>query len=216
MTAAPLAPGRTRSGLRGCRVLGTVALGLLAMADLTPAMEWLAMRYAEPARLAPADAIVVLGGAFRPDGWLDAASWRRLVHGILLYRQGLAPLLVLSGGTPRVGPSEPEVRARLAQEMGVPAAAIFPVFGANTTQQEALRVGAELRPRGVRSILLVSGPLHLVRARAVFERQGFQVHPAPVEDVSLRAQKSGERLALTRLLAQEVVGWLYYRLAGYL
>jgi uncharacterized SAM-binding protein YcdF (DUF218 family) len=141
---------------------------------------------------------------------------RRLVHGIVLHRRGLAPLLVLSGVTPRVGPSEPEVRARLARELGVPSAVILPVIGANTTREEALRVGAELGPRGVRSILLVSSPLHLVRARAVFERQGFAVHPAPVENMPLRAQSSGERLALTRYFAQELVGWLYYRVAGYL
>jgi uncharacterized SAM-binding protein YcdF (DUF218 family) len=89
------------------------------------------------------------------------------------------------------------------------------VIGA-TTREEALRVGAELRPRGVRSILLVSSPLHLVRARAVFEHQGFAVHAAPVEDMRLRAENPGERLALTRYFAQELVGWLYYRVAGYL
>ena len=214
VTAAPPAPGRTSRGLRGCRILGAVTLALLAVAELTPATEWLATRYAEPAQLAPADAIVVLGGGFSPQGWLDAASHRRLMHGILLYRQGLAPLLVLSGGTSPAGPSEPEIRARLAREMGVPPAAIFPLIGANTTREEAVRVSAELGPRGVRSILLVSGSLHLVRARAVFERQGFTVHPAPVEEVSLNAQKPAERLALTRSLAQELAGWLYYRVAG--
>jgi uncharacterized SAM-binding protein YcdF (DUF218 family) len=216
MTAASRAPGGTHRGLRGCRILGAVALALLAAAALTPSVEWLATRYAPPAQLAPADAIVTLGGAFRPDGWLDEMSHRRLVYGILLYRQGLAPLLVLSGTTPPVGPSEPEVRARLARDLGVPSGAILPVIGANTTREEALRVGAELRPRGVRSILLVSSPLHLVRARAVFERQGFAVHAAPAEDAPLHAEKPGSRLVLTRYLAQELVGWLYYRLVGYL
>ncbi|HWC04361.1 MAG TPA: ElyC/SanA/YdcF family protein, partial [Methylomirabilota bacterium] len=70
--------------------------------------------------------------------------------------------------------------------------------------------------RGVQSILLVSSPLHLVRARQVFERQGFEVHPAPVEDVLLRAQRPGARLAVARAVVKELVGLLYYRLAGYL
>ncbi len=216
MTAASRAPGGTHRGLRGCRILGAVTLGLLATAAFTPSVEWLTSRYAEPARVAPADAIVVLGGDFRPDGWLDITSWRRLVHGILLYRQGLAPLLVLSGGTPRIGPSEPEVRARLARELGVPPAVILTVIGANTTHEEAVRGGPELGPRRVRSVLLVSGPLHLVRARAVFERQGFEVLPAPVEDISLRAEGPRKRLTLALVLAQELAGRLYYRLTGYL
>ena len=216
MTAASRTPGGPPRGLRGCRILGAVALGLFAVVELTPATEWLATRYAEPPQLEPADTIVVLGSAFRPNGWLDPPSLRRLVHGIVLHRRGLAPFLVLSGVTPRVGPSEPEVRARLARELGVPSAVILLVIGANTTREEALRAGAELRPRGVRSILLVSSPLHLVRARALFERQGFAVHPAPVEDRPLHARDSAERLALTRYFAQELVGWLYYRVAGYL
>jgi uncharacterized SAM-binding protein YcdF (DUF218 family) len=188
----------------------------MAIVQLTPATSWLARRYAEPARLGPADAIVALGGGFGPDGWLDAASWRRLLHGVLLYKQGLAPMLVLPGHMPPSGPSEAEVRARAAQELGVPPAAILPVTGTNTTREEALRVSAELRSRGVRSILLVTAPLHLVRARAVFEQQGLLVRPAPVGEVALRPQRPGERLALAQFLAQELLGRVYYRLAGYL
>jgi uncharacterized SAM-binding protein YcdF (DUF218 family) len=214
MTAAN--PGRDRapSGLRGCRIVGAAALLLVAVAGLTPAANRLAARYAEPEQLAPSDAIVVLGGDVTPDGWLDTAGSRRLLHGILLYHRGLAPLLVLSGGTPRDGVAEAEVRERIAREMGVSPGSTLAVVGANTTREEAVLVGAALRARGVRSILLVSGPFHLVRARAVFARQGLEVRTAPVEDVFLDPEKPGSRLVLARALAQEVAGWLYYRLVG--
>ena len=197
-------------------MLGALTLALLAVVVLTPVTGWLARRHAEPARVEPAEAIVVLGAGLGPDGWLDTASWRRLVHGIVLFRQGLAPLLVLSGSTPTTGPTESEVRARIALELGVPPAAILPVTGANTTREEALRVRAELQSRGVRTILLVTGPFHLVRARAVFERQGFVVRSAPVAEVTLEPEKHGERLVVTQALVQEFLGRLYYRLAGYL
>ena len=95
---------RLRCFQRVTRVLGLATLGLLTVAALTPIVEWLATRYAEPARIAPADAIVVLGGDFRPDGWLDTASCAAWSTGIALYRQGLAPLLVLSGSTPEGRP----------------------------------------------------------------------------------------------------------------
>jgi uncharacterized SAM-binding protein YcdF (DUF218 family) len=214
MTAAN--PGRDRapSGLGGCRIVGAAVLLLVAVAGLTPTANCLAARYAEPEQLAPSDAIVVLGGDLTPDGWLDTAGSRRLLHGILLYHRGLAPLLVLSGGPPRRGPGEAEVRERIAREMGVPPGSTLAVVGANTTREEAVLVGAALRARGVRSILLVSGPFHLVRARAVFARQGLEVRAAPVEDVDLEAEKPGSRLVLARALAQEVAGWLYYRMVG--
>ena len=214
---ATMGPGRRmpKTPLRAYRILGALALGLLALVELTPATEWLAARYAEPERIEAADAIVALGGSVGPDGWLDTPSWRRLAYGVLLYRRGLAPLLVLSGSVQDVGPTEPEVRARIARASGVPPDAILPVT-ATTTRTEAQNVGAQLRARGARSVLLVTGSFHLVRARAVFERQGFAVHPAPVEEVSLRPTKPGERLRLTQALAREVLGWLYYRLAGYM
>jgi uncharacterized SAM-binding protein YcdF (DUF218 family) len=212
MAAASASRGRSRKGLRGCRILGAVAIILVAAAAYTPAVGQLARRYAEPAQIAPADAIVVLGGSFRPDGWLDAASLHRLVEGMRLYRQGLAPLLVLSGGRLAAGPSEPEIRAKLARELGIPPDAILTVIGAKTTREESVKVDAALRPRGFRSILLVTGPLHLVRARAVFERAGFTVHAAPVPEIPLDAKAPDERLWVARLLAQEIVGWLYYRL----
>jgi uncharacterized SAM-binding protein YcdF (DUF218 family) len=209
-------PGHAATDLLGCRILGALALALLAVVELTPATSRLALWYAEPARLEPAEAIVALGGGLERDGWLDSSSWRRLVHGVVLFRQGLAPLLVLTGSTPTAGPTETEVRARIARELGVPPEAILPITGANTTREEALRVRAELQSRGVRSILLVTGPLHLVRARAVFEREGFIVRPAPIGDLSLYSDKPGLRLALTAAFAQELLGRLYYRLAGYL
>ena len=215
MTAASRAPGALDRGLLGCRILGAVALALVAVAALTPAVEWLATRYAEPARLAPADAIVVLGGDFRPDGWLDTASLRRLVHGILLYRQGLAPLLVLSGTTPPAGPSEPEVRARLARELGVPSAAILPVIGANTTREEAVRVRAELQAAGhavhpARERPAPPGP----RPRGVRARRGSRSCRAGRGPTPLTPESPGAASSWRGSSPRRSLGWLYYRLAG--
>jgi uncharacterized SAM-binding protein YcdF (DUF218 family) len=200
--------------LRFCRILGAAVLGVLAVAALTPVSQELAARYAEQARLEPSDAIVVLGGGVL-HGALGDPSLQRVMQGIRLQRRGLAPVLVFSGEAPAVGPSEPEIRARFAQDLGVPPAAIATV-SATTTREEAIGAAALLRPRGVRSVLLVSGSLHLVRARAVFEREGFQVRPAPADNSHTRGSVAHERLDVTRALVRELAGWLYYRLAGYL
>jgi len=198
--------------LLACRIIGAVALSALAAATLTPLPKWLASHYAERPRLELADAIVVLGSGLLNDS-LGDPSLQRVIHGIRLQRRGLAPLLVVTGETPPAGPSEPEIRARLARDLGVPPAAIITVGGVHTTHEEAIAADAALRPRGVRSVLLVSSSLHLVRARKVFEREGFQVFPAPADNS--RGSAADGRLAVTRALARELAGYVYYRLMGY-
>ena len=195
--------------LRASRILGVVVLAAFAIVMLTPLPIWLAVGYGAQARLAPADAVVALGGGL-DDGALGAPSLQRTIEGIRLVRRGLAPLILFTGE-----PWEPETRARLAQELGVPAAAILTAT-VNTTHEEALAAATLLRPRGVRSVLLVSSSLHLVRAGGAFERQGFEVLPAPADQVLTVASGAKERLLVTRTLLREVVARGYYRVAGYL
>src|SRR5437588_163693 len=55
----------------------------------------------------------------------------------------------------------------------------------------------------------------LPRARPLFERAGFEVHTAP-SDSLVEADEPESRLALMRVLVKECLGWLYYRVAGYI
>src|SRR5262245_64649685 len=95
---------------------------------------------AEPARLLPSDAIVVLGGSISPSGMLSLESLRRTNRGIELYLRGLAPVLVLLGGSTDGGPTEAEVRTAQARLHGIPADAILTDTRAHTTREEATRV----------------------------------------------------------------------------
>ena len=54
-----------------------------------------------------------------------------------------------------------------------------------------------------------------VRARPLFERAGFEVHSAPSDPFG-EADAPESRLSLTRALLKESLGWLYYRIAGYI
>jgi uncharacterized SAM-binding protein YcdF (DUF218 family) len=134
----------------------------------------------------PSDAIVVLGASVSPSGMLSLESSRRTNHGIVLYRRGLAPVLVLSDGAYAGGPTEADVRAEQARLHGVPADAILTETRAHTTREEALRVKTLLESRGARTILLVTNTGHLARARPLFERAGSEVRPAP-QELILRA-----------------------------
>jgi uncharacterized SAM-binding protein YcdF (DUF218 family) len=199
------------------RVLGFGVIAVLGLAAFTPLSNFLARATAVLPALAPADAIVVLGGGSPgPDGVLSRHSFYRASYGIALYRRGLAPLLVLSGGLPQDTPPEGELLAELARRLGVPADAIVADSSTRTTREEAVRMKELLQPRGIRRILLVTNAQHLGRAKPLFERHGFDVLPAPATDEDGRPTEPGSRLDLLRQTLGEVLARLYYWIAGYI
>ncbi|HSB80592.1 MAG TPA: YdcF family protein [Candidatus Methylomirabilis sp.] len=213
-------PAAGSSGPRGwecaCRALGLVGVACFFAFAFTPLPNFIGTRLEIPSQLETAGAIVVLGAGVSEDGVLGDDSLRRAMQGILLQRRGLAPLLVLSGPAIKNGPTEAAVRGELARGLGVPSKAILTEDTARTTREEAIRIGELLRARQVRRILLVTSPYHMLRAQPLFERAGFEVHPATTEDGSRTDSSPEGRLKLMRQVLQEVLARLYYRVAGYL
>lgn len=167
-----------------------------------------------PPPVEPAQAIVVLG-AGKTGHELSDASLRRALHGIVLFRRGLAPVLVMLG--PGEGPrAEASVRSVLARDMGVPPEAVAADTRGRTTREEASVSWQLLAPRGARKILLVTGREHMLRAAILFRRAGFEVVTAPVDELHAAAERPEERLELTRGLLRELVARAYNWAAGYL
>jgi uncharacterized SAM-binding protein YcdF (DUF218 family) len=200
-----------------CWRLGLAGSVLVSAVAFTPLPNLVGGLMRIPARLEPAGAIVVLaGGGLRSDGGLSNESLRRALAGIVLYRSGLAPFLVFSGEASDEGPGEADVRADLARRLGISAEAILTDADARTTREEAIRIRQLLLPRGVGRILLVTDSSHMLRARGVFERAGFDVLPAPAGDASANVTAPAVRLRVALYLVRELLALLYYRVAGYL
>lgn len=124
--------------------------------------------HADP--VAPSDAILVLSGG-RFDRELEAAD---------LYSRGLAPIVVMTR-EPEAGvlevlrargvrvESSLELRQRVLEELGVPAASIDVLDGlVRSTQDEAEAARRWAASRGASSLLVVSSSFHTARARRVF------------------------------------------------
>lgn len=117
-----------------------------------------------------ADAIVVLSGSF-PDRILEAVD---------LYHADLAPLIVLCREPENAGfkqlrergvvlPRGFELNQSVAEQLGVPAAAIIVVDRSETsTFSEARRMLEFLARRHIESILLVTSKFHTRRAAAIY------------------------------------------------
>ena len=195
------------------RALGVAALALFSAVAFTPLANALHGRLAARPQIGRAEAIVVLGAGVSTTGTLSDSSLRRALEGIELQRRALAPELVMLG--PSTWPlGEAQIRGTLARSLGVPQERIRLVMGGRTTREEAQRTREELGP-GVSRILLVTGSIHMKRARALFERAGFTVLPAPVEDTSGGGDSPEARLALGMRMGEELLAQLYHRLAGY-
>ncbi len=196
--------------MRICRSIGVAVLVAVALAAFTPAVTALAWWMAGPARLGPADAIVVLAsGDVDPGVTISTASLRRTLHGVSLYKLGLAPALILSGF-----PGEVEARAEIAEALGVPSPALLTEARARTTRGEALLIRERLLALGARRVLLVADVVDMPRARGAFVRVGFAVLSAPVDPGEVTAPDG--RLGLAREALSEGLAWSYYRVAGYL
>jgi len=194
--------------MRGLRLLGFAGLVVFATMAFTPLANYINIRMAGVARLEPSDAIVVLGrGGADSDGILTNRSLRRVVRGIDLYRQGFAPLLVFSGSFEEI-----RERANVARALGVPGPAILSAPAARTTREEAEEVRKLLLPLGRKNVLLVSDPIDMPRARALMERAGFTVRPAPT--AASGPSQPEARLGLVRDLLIELSAWTFYRVTG--
>lgn len=111
-----------------------------------------------------ADAIVVLGRGeqFRHSRVEVAAN---------LWESQRAPLIFASG----VGDGT-EIVQKLAQE-GIPETALSEEHCSQTTKENALFTASVLQPQGVKRIILVTDPPHMLRSVLTFRNVGFEVIP---------------------------------------
>jgi uncharacterized SAM-binding protein YcdF (DUF218 family) len=135
----------------------------------------------------PVDAIIVLGAAQyngRPSPVLRA----RLDHAIGLYREGYAPLIVVTGGVGRGDTTSEAIvgqRYLVAHEVPEEDVVVQPV--GRSTRASMTAVGDWLRERGLRRVLLVSDPFHMFRLRLEARRIDLEAYTSPTESSPISA-----------------------------
>lgn len=137
----------------------------------------------------PAHAIVVLGAA-QWDGKPSPVLRARVDHAIQLWRRGLAPLLIVTGGRgPGDTTTEAAVERRYAMSHGVPASAIR-VEAESRSTSESLRNVAAMLNEGAREVILVSDPFHMLRLSILARRFGLRPHSSPTRTSPISANRA--------------------------
>lgn len=114
------------------------------------------------------DALVVAGCRVYPDGRPSPALEWRVRKAVDLWKEGVAPRIVFTGGLGDYPPSEAEAAARLAHELGVPRSAMVLEDRSTSTEENAREAAARLH--GVDRVVVVTDAYHVFRARRVFAR----------------------------------------------
>ena len=160
-----------------------------------------------------ADAILVLGGG----------GGSRHDRAVLLYREGLAPLVISSGDAielPGFDRTYAEYGAEYMIARGVPASAVLVQNDVTSTREEALAARQLAEQRGYRALLIVTDNYHTERARLtfrkVFRRSGIRLAfvAATPDWVHWDRWWTEERSLL--IILQEYIKLGFYLFKGYL
>jgi uncharacterized SAM-binding protein YcdF (DUF218 family) len=157
----------------------------------------------------PVDAIVVMGAA-QYDGEPSPQLAARLDHVVELWPQGVAPLVVVTGGNqPGDRFTEAEASARYLVERGVPQDAIVLENEGGNSYESLEGVAGLLGERGLSDVLIVTDPYHSLRSRLIAEDLGLTAYVSPTPSSVVTG---GESLARH---FQEAAGVSVGRLVGF-
>jgi uncharacterized SAM-binding protein YcdF (DUF218 family) len=168
---------------------------------------WIAIRIERQASrddAQPASVILVLGAAEyrgKPSPVLKA----RLDHALDLYRRGLAPRIMTTGGAggdPVF--TEGDVGRDYLTSRGVPPEAIVVEAEGSSTVACTALAAEIMRRMGLQSAIVVSDGYHIYRVRKMLEDRGLTVYGSP------RPERARDSLAYRWNYVKQAIGYLLW------
>jgi uncharacterized SAM-binding protein YcdF (DUF218 family) len=160
--------------------LGKVVLVLIAVILLILIVTGVRIfRYGSVAVDTQADAAVVLGAAV----WSQNVSpvfRERINHAVDLYRQGKVRKLIFTGGQGNSNePTEAVAASRYAQANGIPIQDILVEQKSHTTFENIVYAKRLADANNLKTVLIVSDPMHMKRAMTMARDIGLIAYPSP-------------------------------------
>jgi uncharacterized SAM-binding protein YcdF (DUF218 family) len=155
----------------------------------------------------PADALVIFGAA-EYNGAPSPVLKARLDHAFNLEQQGLAPLVITtggSGGDPQY--TEAGVGRDYLIQQGVAETKILVDMRSLTTYESVKAVALLLRQRQKHTCIAVSDGFHLYRIKLMFRSLGIIAYASPAPDSPIEADSS---LRTLHSLREMVITTLWY------
>lgn len=142
----------------------------------------------------PAEAIVVLGAA-QYDGDPSPVYRARLDHAAALYHDGIAPVVVVTGGKAEGDRfSEATAGADYLHAAGVPDDDILRETSGRNSWESLAASARFLRERGITEVVLVSDPFHAERVDAIASEVGLDGHVSPTRTSPIKGLDEWRRM----------------------
>ncbi len=170
-----------------------------------------------------ADAIVVATAGIHESGAPSPGSTIRAHTAAQLYKEGLAPLILVTGGITQPYSSQVEAKGMriILLGMGVPDTAILIENKSTDTYLNGVMSAKILEKREIKKVLLVTHDYHLLRLTLVFKKLGFDIYPYAANSATKRPEPWWRYLDWNnfnrlRTIAHEYIGLLAYKVMGYI
>jgi len=130
----------------------------------------------------PVDAIIVMGAA-QFNGRPSAVLRARLETTYRVWRDGVAPLIIVTGGKmPGDAFTESEASRNYLVDLGVPEAAIILENEGRNSEESLGGVAQIAREQDIEWVLIVSDGFHLFRSKMIAEGLGLEALGVPVDE----------------------------------
>ncbi len=152
---------------------------LIVPAVYSVAIYWRIEHQAGQDEVRPADAIVVFGAA-EYDGRPSPVYKARLDHAAHLYHRGLAPIVIITGGSGNDPVfSEGVVGREYLKTLGIPDSQLIAETQSPDTAESARRVATIMSANSLHTCLAVSDSYHIFRIKKMLAREGVTSYGAP-------------------------------------
>lgn len=184
-----------------------VVVGMPGLLVLASGIE--VLRYAAMSNNGPADAAIVLGAAVPTTG-PSPVYVERINHAVELYRSGAVKYLIMTGGKglgERVAEADAGRDKAIAD--GVPADAILTETQSRDTRGNLANAKPIVTAHAFDKVLIVSDPLHMMRAMQMAAEVGLDAAPSPTPTTRFRTLRTQ-----LPMLIKETYFNLHYRIMG--
>ena len=139
---------------------------------------------------APADVIIVLGAG--TNGYAPSPVFReRLNHAVMLYLEGYADTILLTGGlSPGNAHSDAAIAGQYLQSRGIPVEDILLEEQSTITQENLEYAKQIMDTEGLATAILVSDPLHMKRAMLMANDYEIEAFSSPTPTTRYQTWKS--------------------------